>query len=440
MISKNLLIAAVAGVFAANPAHAFSLFGSGNEANPAKVTADAETFAQAHAPWAQPFMRALYRDGEWGAVLNLNRLGLAAMEQRQFGVARKAFDEAITRVEQIYADDANAAKARSVFNAEKLKDFKGEPYERAMMYYYRGLLYLEEGDYQNARAAFLAADRHDTLSSAEEAAYAGTFGMMKYLAGWASSCDGDASRAEQLLQEARAVDPKLQALPTQPGHSLVLIDSGPAPVKWGDGQHRQILKFKAGAQEDTEPVLRTPLGVQVQDLTLIGDVTHQAMTRGGREVDGIMAGKARFKDGAGVMGDTALAVGRQVLSQAGLSGDRGLANLGLAGMLFGMVAKGVEKSAVPEADVRAWDNLPARVMVHVAKDRDQLPAQLVLPTGPAALPLQASKGTCSVAWGRTRPATLGLDLQGGSPASETNRAARNREFRAMLAADMSVSR
>ena len=56
--------------------------------------------------------------------------------------------EALDRIEAVYADNAKAEAARSKFTKENAKDFKGEPYERAMAYYYRGLAYLAEGDYR----------------------------------------------------------------------------------------------------------------------------------------------------------------------------------------------------------------------------------------------------------------------------------------------------
>ena len=421
-------------------ANAFSSFfkSTGSEEDPAKVAQAADAYADKHADWARPFMKSLYRDGEWGAVLNFNRLGLAAMEQQQFGTARKAFDQAIVRVEAIYADDANAAKARSVFNAEQVKDFKGEPYERAMLYYYRGLLYLQEGDYQNARAAFLAADRHDTLSSAEDKAFAGDFGMMKYLAGWASSCDGDTVRAAHLIDEAQKADVTVRALPAMPGKTLVLLDVGSAPVKWGDGQYKHILKIKAGTADTAAPRLRRADGAERSDLAAIGDIDFQATTRGGREIDGVMAGKAQFKDTAGTVGDTALAVGSALAANASMLGDSGMANLGMAGMLIGLVAKGIEKAANPQADVRAWDTLPAKVLVQMSDDSAAAPFALVVAGQAQVLPLQSTHGACTVAWGRSRSA---LDSPAGGAAdagvpAEANRGDRNRAFRSMLSTEM----
>ena len=149
-----------------------------------KMLASAQHFAADKPSALQPLFQALYIEGEHNAVLNFNYLGLAALESGEYETAEKAFDAAIARIEAIYADNPSAAKAKSVFAEEKVKDFKGEPYERAMTYYYRGLLFVRAGDYQNARASFLAAERQSTLSEVE--AYKSTFGLMDYLAGWSS--------------------------------------------------------------------------------------------------------------------------------------------------------------------------------------------------------------------------------------------------------------
>lgn len=441
---KTVLVIALSAALSswANPASSQNLFGmfssksTGQEADPAEITAQAQALADKQEDWMRPFVRALYRDGEWGSVLHLERLGLAAMEKQRFELARKAFDEAIVRVEAIYADDANAAKARSVFNGEKLKDFKGEPYERAMLYFYRGLLYAHEGDYQNARASFLAADRHDTLSSAEDKAFVGNFGLMKYLAGWASQCDGDATRAAQLIEESRAVDPKMLSLPVKPTNSVVLIDSGAAPIKWGDGEYKHVLKFKHGAGDDPAIVVKTADGTPISNLTLAGDVTYQATTRGGREIDGILAGKAQFKDTAGTVGNISLAAGSQVAMAGASYGNRNMANAGLAAMFIGLVAKGIEHASNPAADVRAWDSLPGRVMLSTEQDLAHRPIQFAVGGSARPVTLQATQGNCSLAWARTRSALTGdmggtVRIEEEVPA-DANRGDRNRSFRAML--------
>jgi tetratricopeptide (TPR) repeat protein len=438
-----LRLAAVALALAAlSQGASAGFFSSSNEESSSQVLAEATRYASTQEAWARPFAYALYRDGEWGAVLNFQRLGVAAMQINRPDVARKAFDQAIQRVEAIYADDPNAARARSVFNAEKVKDFKGEPYERAMLYYYRGLLYLHDGDYQNARASFLAADRHVSLSSAESTAFKSDFGLMKYLAGWASACDDDGPRSAALVSEARGADPLIARLQEALPSALVLVDSGPAPVKWGGGTQHEVLKFRAGTGDDPDLALVLG-GERSSQWSVVGDLAHQATTRGGREIDGIMAGKAKFKDNTDAVGTVASDIGTRAALMGAINNDRGMANLGMAGMLIGLIAKGVAASAVAAADTRAWDTLPGRILMHGAPTLGEAPVQFAIDGRTVPASLQATHGRCAFAWVRTRSA---LDASMGGTAAmpdnspmETDRGDRNRAMRAMLASDMTVA-
>ena len=105
------------------------------------------------------------------------------------------------RIEAIYADNAKAEAARSKFTKENAKDFKGEPYERAMAYYYRGLAYLAEGDYENARASFKGGMLQDTLAANEK--YNADFASLAFLEGWSSQCMGRKDAAASAFAEAR---------------------------------------------------------------------------------------------------------------------------------------------------------------------------------------------------------------------------------------------
>lgn len=400
------------------------------------IDEEATRFAESKSVTLRPFYRQLYRDGEWNAVLNYQQLGLAAMEAGHFDVARRSFDEAIARIEQIYANDDNAKRALSVFNAEKVKDFKGEPYERAMAYFYRAVLYAREGDYENARAAFLAADLQDTM--AEQESYAGDFGMMKYLAGWASSCAGDDSRAKVLIQEAKQADSSIGGLPDIPGKAIVLIDSGAAPAKGTSGKHKELLVFDRGAGPD-DAVYVKAASQELRDLKTAGDVYFQASTRGGRQVDGVLAGKAQFKDNADTVGKVATDVGN-IAMLTGIASDRG--NLAGAGAIIGLVglfAKGISAATTPTADTRAWQSLPSVVLF---QDRGEpLTGTLSVSSGNGERPLaiQPSTGKCSIAWGRTRSA-LGTS-DGGTVrfvddrTQEDARREKNTLFRQQLQAD-----
>jgi hypothetical protein len=91
----------------------------------------------------------------------------AAMEQRHFDQAERAFGGALLRIESIYGKDKAAAMARSTFRKEANKELKGEPYEGSIAYYYCGLLYLRADDYDSARASFRQGEYQETVSEDE---------------------------------------------------------------------------------------------------------------------------------------------------------------------------------------------------------------------------------------------------------------------------------
>lgn len=294
----------------------------------------------------RPYYDTLLEEGEWGAVLNLQRLGLEAIDQRQPDIAARAFDAAIARIELVYANSDSARKARSLWSSEGVKDYKGEPYERAMSYYYRGLLFAAEGDYENARASFRSAEYQDTISNDET--YSGDFGMMSLLAGWASGCAGDPGMAEDLYRRAETQQPEgLQPPPA--GHStLLLVESGTSPVKTATGQYGEALKFQPGGN----PFAAVHAGEQV--LPVLGDVGWQASTLGGRQVDVVLDGKARFREGSETVAGVGM-IGAQVALGSGDSGAAGaLALVGVAAILISAATKA-------KADIRHWENLPDRI-------------------------------------------------------------------------------
>lgn len=289
----------------------------------------------------------LLEEGEWGAVLNLQRLGLEAIDQGHLDIAARAFDAGIERVELIYANSDSAKKARSLWSSEGSKDFKGEPYERAMTYYYRGLLFMADGDYENARASFRSAEYQDTISSAEE--YAGDFGLMSQLAGWASHCAGDDGMAADFYKRAATQQPTGLSSPVAGANTLLLVESGTSPVKQATGSYGEALQMRSGENPFVAALANE------QQLPLLADVGWQASTLGGRQLDAILDGKASFRKGTETVGS----VGLQGATLAIGLDDAG----GVAGALavVGVAALLVSSATKPKADIRYWDNLPDRV-------------------------------------------------------------------------------
>lgn len=390
-------------------------------------------YADARAEPLRPLYRALYTGGERNAVLNFQRLGLAAFEGGQYKDAAWAFDQALARIEAIYADNKQAATARSVFHNEANKDYKGEPYERAMAYYYRGLLYLRDGDYQNARIAFREAERMDTMSDAEE--FQSDFAAMNYLQGWSLRCQGRATDAREYFDLAAKAQKGLSA-PAEGDNVLFIGELGNGPIKARDGAQAQKLLFQAGADypETLATVRYGPAGTPVT-LPLIeaSSVTYQATTRGGRAIDGLMNGKANWKEGTD-------SVGTALMTQGLTGGGDAGGYMAMAGLALSLFSKAMRTNA----DIRAWDGLPDRIMVGTAKSASPDWTYSVAyagEKGPVELKgttMRADAKGCGIVWLRSRPVAYGEAIFGedaGVAASQARKkpvVEKNKAFRAAL--------
>src|SRR5688572_20088786 len=168
------------------------------------------------------------------------RIAAAALRTGNFTEARAKLDEAISRIGGIFANDADAKKARSLFSAERSKTFIGEPYERVMAYYYRGLLYWRDGEPDNARACFRSAQLIDSIAEAET--FQSDFVLLDYLDGFASAklqADGTEmfARAEKnAKRELPPYDPSANV--------LVFVEWGRGPRKYAGGEHGEQLRFR----------------------------------------------------------------------------------------------------------------------------------------------------------------------------------------------------
>src|SRR5688500_15951077 len=86
-------------------------------------------------------------------VLNNVRLGSVALAQCDLNAAEAAFLRAYEVLNSAGVNDPGRA-AGAVWIDEKIRVWRGEPYERAMVNFYLGLVYYMQKDYGNARAAF----------------------------------------------------------------------------------------------------------------------------------------------------------------------------------------------------------------------------------------------------------------------------------------------
>jgi hypothetical protein len=283
-------------------------------------------------------------------VLWQYRTALSAMHRGQFDEAKGLLDDALDRIGNIIGKDETARKARGLFSPEAKKTFVGEPYERVMAYYYRGILYWMDGEPDNARACFRSGQFED--SDTTNKTYASDYVLLDYLDGLATTeLNGDGSDAFQSAQSLAKISSPPPYNPK--ANVLFFVDFGPGPTKYAVGEYAQHLMFREG----TTPIHAVQIQVEQKNYQLRGfdDLNFQATTRGGRVMDYILANKASFKRATDTIGNAAIISGA-VVGSTSHHQDGQLAGLGL--VAFGLLNKITSASTAPEADVRSWDNLP----------------------------------------------------------------------------------
>lgn len=295
-------------------------------------------------------------------VLWQYRTAAAAMNRGQFTYARQLLDDALATAGGI-STDKGAKLARSYFHPESAKTFIGEPYERVMAYYYRGILYWMDGEPDNARACFRSAEIQD--ADTENHQYAADYAILDYLDGLATlKLGGDASDAFKRVEtEARLAKPPS---PDPKANVLFFVDCSRGPFKYASGEYREELRFGV----PSSPVYSAEISVdgQIAHAAPYDDLFFQATTRGGRVMDHILANKAVFKTSTDVAGNVGIIAGVIAASQR----DRTSQEVGLGLIAAGVVSKIVSASTTAAADIRAWDNLPRYLSF----------ASLSLPAGP----------------------------------------------------------
>lgn len=304
----------------------------------------------------QPQFRKLYAEGRRNEVLNLMEIGVRAYHLGHDDVAREVLDRAIGEIESVYADNEAARRARSLWYEEAEKDFKGEAYERCMVYFYRGMLYLRDGDYGNARASFLSGLLQDAF--AEEEQHAADFASLVFLAGWSARLMGSERLAREHFEEYRMLRPDAP-LPAAGDNVLLLVETGHAPRKLADGVGHYELVFRRGRDFTETAVTVAGAGTQPVALYPAEDLYFQASTRGGRPVDRIIKGQVQFRQQAESVGSTltALSQSSALTGMAMSAGGAVGAGFGLI-TLVGVAADGIAARTNTRADIRYWAGLP----------------------------------------------------------------------------------
>jgi tetratricopeptide (TPR) repeat protein len=303
-------------------------------------------------------LRPLAEKADENFVLNNVRLGSAALVDYDLDEAEDAFLRAYEVINSVGVNDGGRSLG-AVLVDEKVKIWKGEPFERAMVNFYLGLIYYMREDYNNARAAFENAlfklrDYKDPKSkstdySEQESNFVAALVMLGK--SWQKLGRDDLAlatfeRIVELRSELRTLaDYERNAT----SNLLLVIDFGYGPHKVTDFDGSIVGFSPAPQQAGMLPESRVTLDGEVIDTSGVDrapfDLLAMAQDRRWQSIDTIRA----VKSGIG----TGLIYGGAATGLYGLDRGNDAAYAGL-----GMMAAGLLLKETSQADVRQWEMLP----------------------------------------------------------------------------------
>ena len=301
------------------------------------------------------------------AVLRAMVRGTYALSAGDYSSAEREFDDATSAVAAVWGGTPEASRARSLWYEESVKPFKGDPYERMMAFYYRGLLYLRAGDYGNAQAAFRMAVQQDAF--AEEEQYNDDVVAPLFLQGFALHAQGSKVPAREAygLVRARRPDFMVPDVDAPAPNALVVVETGRGPRKVPDGIGSYKLRFFRGKAFTEGRVAVSVDGAAPVPVYPIEDVYLQASTRGGRPLDYVFEGKASFANrnatAGSVLTSVASALAIQKYNTSDGSSNATMGRVSDAANVVGIAALALSVKAKPAVDSRYWDNLPDAIHV-----------------------------------------------------------------------------
>lgn len=327
-----------------------ALTGCAATENPNPVSTNSASGAASVTPKLTSAQRTSAEEDARNEILFQYHDAAVAIRSGRYADAKALLDSALLTLGGIYGKDRNAKKARSHFSTEAKKTFIGKPYERIMANYYRAILYWMDGELDNARACFRTGQVED--GSTEEA-YSGDYVLLDYLDGLVTTKLGDDGSDSYNRAAKSWVNSEMPPPYDSQANALFFVEFGSGPTKFSTGQYREELRFRVPDASVISAMLR--IDAQTIRLSPYDDLGFQATTRGGRVMDHILANKAVFKSTTETVSNAAI-VGGVVAALA--SGDKTVQQVGLGVAVVGGVLEIISGATKPEADVRAWDNLP----------------------------------------------------------------------------------
>ncbi|MDH3584510.1 MAG: hypothetical protein OER86_09870 [Phycisphaerae bacterium] len=206
-------------------------------------------------------------------VLDSMRLGAAAMADGDLDEGERALVRAYDYLTTGQVNAEDRAFGSAVFY-EGLRVWTGEPFEQAMLYYYLSALYMQKGEWDNARAAasnslFALRDFEDLEQQVREGrareqealrlgvrppaeplkyrSVESEFSLGYLMAATSYVLQGQGADGRRMFERVRELNPRLGPLTTalQRGdyNTLLLVDLGRGPSKQAHGPDGSLVRF-----------------------------------------------------------------------------------------------------------------------------------------------------------------------------------------------------
>ncbi len=324
----------------------------------------------------------------------LGDIGITAFFNGCYGVSAQALDEAIRITTSFTSDPRRVRDVTALEGKEQLRIFKGEAHERAALFLFRGLIYLRQGDYGNARACFKSGQLQD-VTSVENRDEAANWLSLRFLERLTDRWEQRGARRPWELGRI----PEGLAAP-EPGDSddgLLVIAVGEAPRKillQSAEDHR--LSYVVEPDRDIHVSL-TKVGEPATPLLRIDkpmeDIFIQAVSRGRRAMDEVIAAKKRTQAQASTNAD----VSQGVASVASAFGIFGLP-VALASALYSTSERETAASARTAPDLRRIVSVPAVLYLGTFPSGDEVRLRISRGDGTEVLDATVRPRSASSSW------------------------------------------
>lgn len=264
----------------------------------------------------------------------------------QAGDAKTAEVASLNAQRIMWSDAGKGRGVGSLVSAESIKIFKGEPFEKAMASVYSGILYFNQGDFDNARASF---NKAVLAIRQKEPPHQEDFGLVFLLQAFVFLKMGEKDNARIALEKAQAAAPALKSFnykDMERTNSLAILEVGITPRKVRKGPGASLVDWVRQSYPEQGATIYLD-DVEIGSAVEAGDMTDQAKTKG-------TTGKDVVQGTKGVARDAAVVTTVIAADQAA----RGNKTAGWVALGTGVFALANQS----QADVRQWELLPDRIL------------------------------------------------------------------------------